>query len=287
MPMIAGILAKVRRSGEMSTIGAHVVYEGDAFTYVLGDEERIEHKPSLVNRGNPIAAYAIAHTKDGGIYREVMTLEQITQVRNVSKAKNSGPWSQWWDEMARKTVLRRLSKRLPMSTDLVQLFDRDNDHYDLRGQAQSEATLRRLHADFDEPGPPAAAQVTDAAFEDATAADDRDGFPGDQSTTDDQQQAHAPHHDAQQRPAGVAPASQVLTTVKARKEAFEAHAKKAPTSVALKALRDDRHFTTLCNDIDAGDPDEVGTGDELRNWLESIIERRADEELDATKGGAQ
>lgn len=152
LPMIAGILTKVRRSGELKTISAHVVYEKDAFNYTLGDEERIDHQPLMEGqRGKPVAVYAIAKTKDGGIYREVMSIADVEKVRNVSRAKNNGPWVQWWDEMARKTVLRRLAKRLPMSTDLQQVFQRDDDHYDLSRQAEGSAKLRRLHADFDEP----------------------------------------------------------------------------------------------------------------------------------------
>jgi recombination protein RecT len=188
LPMIAGILAKVRRSGELLTIGAHVVYEKDAFTYTLGDNETIEHQPFLTGpRGKPIAAYAVAHTRDGGVYREVMSIEEINQVRNVSKAKNDGPWVSWWGEMARKTVLRRLSKRLPMSTDLQQVFQREDDHYDLR-RAEGAAKLRRLHADFEDPEEPTTdgaieGFVTDVvdpgAGEAVIVADDASEFPGD------------------------------------------------------------------------------------------------------------
>lgn len=191
LPMIAGVLAKVRRSGELLTIASHIVYESDAFTYTLGDDEKIEHQPFLSGpRGKPIAAYAVAKTKDAGIYREVMSIEQIEQVRNVSRAKNNGPWVQWWDEMARKTVLRRLAKRLPMSTDLQQVFQRDDDHYDLRA-AEGQAKLRRLHADFDEPAPavdsiPDApeAPATDAEFTEVRDDQADDGFPGDQPAVD-------------------------------------------------------------------------------------------------------
>lgn len=196
LPMIAGVLAKVRRSGELLTIAAHVVHEKDAFTYVLGDQESIEHRPLLDGpRGKPIAAYAIAKTKDGGIYREVMSIEEIERVRQVSKAKNDGPWVGWWGEMARKTVLRRLAKRLPMSTDLLQVFQRDDDHYDLRQVGEGAAKLRRLHAEFEDPAQTPGAdtaiegEVTDAVID--QPADDglpiRDDtpsdFPGDQPST--------------------------------------------------------------------------------------------------------
>ena len=135
MPMIGGLLKKLRNSGELSSIAAHVVHEGDEFRYELGDEERIVHRPSLSGQsGGAIAAYAIAKTKDGAVYREVMSVEQIEKVRSVSRAKDSGPWSQWWDEMARKTVLRRLMKRLPSSADIDRMIDHDNETSDLAAQ---------------------------------------------------------------------------------------------------------------------------------------------------------
>ena len=143
MPMISGILKKVRNSGDLLSIAAHVAYDKDEFTYLLGDDEKIEHKPSLSDRGKPMLVYAIAKTKDGGIYREIMTVETVEKVRAVSKAAKSGPWVSWWDEMARKTVLRRLAKRLPMSSDLDDLIRRDDDLYEF-GQDQPKAVASGL-----------------------------------------------------------------------------------------------------------------------------------------------
>jgi recombination protein RecT len=78
MPMIGGLLKKLRNSGELASISAHVVHEHDQFDYILGDEERIEHKPCLFgDRGQPIAVYAVAKTKDGAVYREVMSVEEV------------------------------------------------------------------------------------------------------------------------------------------------------------------------------------------------------------------
>jgi recombination protein RecT len=120
MPMVAGILKKVRQSGEISGISAHVVYQADDFVHRLGDDESIEHNPPALGepRGKPVGAYAVATLRDGFKIREVMDLAQIERVRAVSKTGQWGPWKDWWDEMARKTVIRRLSKRLPMSTDI-------------------------------------------------------------------------------------------------------------------------------------------------------------------------
>lgn len=145
MPMIAGILKKVRNSGELLSISAYVAHEKDRFFYRLGDDETIEHEPFLDgDPGKPRIVYAVAKTKDGGTYREVMTVSEIEKVRSVSKAKNAGPWTQWWGEMARKTVLRRLAKRLPMSTDLDDVMRRDDALYDFEGaKADAQRTAPR------------------------------------------------------------------------------------------------------------------------------------------------
>jgi recombination protein RecT len=129
MPMIAGILKKVRQSGEIASVDCHVVHANDSFQYRPGLDEQPVFEPDWFgDRGEPIGAYAIARTKDGEIIPpEIMNREQIEQVRKVSRAANNGPWVAWWSEMARKTVLRRLSKRLPMSTDLEEeVFSRDD-----------------------------------------------------------------------------------------------------------------------------------------------------------------
>lgn len=128
MPMIAGILKRVRQSGELLSIAAHVVHLRDEFRYQLGDDERVYHVPYLDgDRGPARLVYAIAKTKDGGVYREIMTVEEIEQVRAVSRARDGGPWSTWWGEMAKKTVLRRLAKRLPMATDAEEVLRRDEE----------------------------------------------------------------------------------------------------------------------------------------------------------------
>jgi recombination protein RecT len=129
MPMIAGILQQIRNSGELSSILAEVVYKGDKFRYWIdADGPHLEHEPNLFgDRGEAIAVYGIGKTKDGGIYIEVMTTAQVMDVRNVSRSKN-GPWEGAFKfEMWRKTVLKRLAKRMPMSTDLEGLMKADDD----------------------------------------------------------------------------------------------------------------------------------------------------------------
>lgn len=126
LPMVGGILKKIRQSGEISSIRAHVVYEGDEFDFELGDNERIQHKPNLAQQGKPLAAYAIAKFKDGDIQREVMSVAQIQKIALKATGIGKACWASEWGEMAKKTVIRRLAKRLPSSNDLDQVLQSDN-----------------------------------------------------------------------------------------------------------------------------------------------------------------
>lgn len=131
LPMVFGVLKRMRNSGDVNSIVAHVVHERDEFGYELGDDPKITHKPSLAaDSGRPIAAYAIAKLANGEVQREVMTVAEIERARAVSRAKDDGPWTAWWGEMAKKTVIKRLSKRLPLSSDLERLIKRDEEAYE-------------------------------------------------------------------------------------------------------------------------------------------------------------
>lgn len=114
MPMVLGIVKRLATAG--ITIDAQVVRENDTFEQEFGDDARIIHKAPRLGqpRGPLIGAYAIAKLPNGMVMREVMDKDQIEQVRMASRSANGGPWKQWYDEMARKTVLRRLAKRLPI-----------------------------------------------------------------------------------------------------------------------------------------------------------------------------
>lgn len=133
MPMVAGILKKVRNSGELASITSQIVYEKDEFEfYVDEDGEHLKHRPLIFGeRGKPIGVYALAKTKDGAVYIETLTADDVEKIKNVSRGKN-GPWSGPFQlEMWRKSAIRRLSKRLPMSTDLEHTITADDELYDL------------------------------------------------------------------------------------------------------------------------------------------------------------
>lgn len=147
MPMIGGVLKLVRNSGELASLDALAVYASDKFTYRPGMDPVPLHEPDWFgDRGEVIGVYAVAKMKDGAAYVEIMNKQQVEKVRAVSRAGKSGPWVQWWEEMARKTVLRRLAKRLPMSTDLDDaLMDEDESF------APAPVSAETVH----QPAPPA------------------------------------------------------------------------------------------------------------------------------------
>lgn len=132
MPMVTGLRKRAAEFG--ISIAAHVVCANDTFDYELGFEPTVSHKPPSLDkeRGNPIGAYAVATDSQGRKYLEVMSRGEIEKVRAVSRAKSSGPWNQWWEEMARKTVARRLFKSLPLHEEgiasLLEAVDAEFDH---------------------------------------------------------------------------------------------------------------------------------------------------------------
>jgi recombination protein RecT len=124
IPGYRGLLDLARRSGQVRSVAAHVVKDGDEFDYALGLNPRLEHKPGVA-RGDTTYVYAVVHYKDGGHDMEVMSRADIEAIRKRSKASGNGPWVSDWDEMARKTVLRRLAKRMPMAVEMAQAMAQD------------------------------------------------------------------------------------------------------------------------------------------------------------------
>lgn len=123
-----GLIDLAYRSGEVKDIQAHEVHENDVFEYELGLEPKLKHVPATSNRGPVIMYYAVFHTKDGGYGFEVMSAEDIREhAKKYSKAYSSGysPWTTNFDEMAKKTVLKKCLKYAPLKTEFVRAMSAD------------------------------------------------------------------------------------------------------------------------------------------------------------------
>lgn len=142
-----GLIDLARRSGQIESINAHEIYSNDEFEFSYGLEETLVHKPTWeADRGNFVGAYAVAKFKDGGHIFEVMSKAQIESIRDNSQGyraakqyKFSSPWMTSFDEMARKTCIRRISKYLPMSIEMQNAVTLDNTSD--KGQPQELADV--------------------------------------------------------------------------------------------------------------------------------------------------
>ena len=156
-----GLVELALRNGDVARIHADVVYEteyeaGD-FIYDRGRIER--HVKSLKSdRGKVIAAYAEVEFKSGTAKAEVMSVEEVEGIRSRSKAGKNGPWVTDWNEMAKKTAFRRLSKWLPLSPEIREHIEKDDEH--------QFANMKRVNAPK-----PARAMFKEIEDKDASAED--------------------------------------------------------------------------------------------------------------------
>ncbi len=192
MPMVYGLRKKIVQSGEVVSLQTGLVYraelEGGAFLYEVGLEPPIRHRPMLVlpaeelTDDHIVAAYSMAKMKDGTVSVEVMRRGEIDRVREASMTgatkdrsgkprESKGPWVEWFGEMARKTVMRRHSKTLPMSGDIF---------VDVEGQEHEAATSAARVLDSIQADAPLALPSTnddsDAAQDDEPARDPATGM---------------------------------------------------------------------------------------------------------------
>lgn len=127
---VKGICSLAGRAGILVT--PKLVHENDEFSVEEDDgtgKTRITHKVNYrAPRGAIQAVYSRAVMKDGQVDYEIMSADEVEQVRqSYSRAKDSSPWKNSWGEMAKKTAIKRHSKRWDMSPDIRQALNADDD----------------------------------------------------------------------------------------------------------------------------------------------------------------
>lgn len=116
-----GMMELAYRSPKVSHVMARAVYEGDKFEYRYGMDEKLDHKPDPDATGKDIThVYAIVFLKEGGKIFDVMERKEINAARSRSKSQDSGPWETDFEAMAKKSVVRRMFKFMPVSIELQQ-----------------------------------------------------------------------------------------------------------------------------------------------------------------------
>lgn len=155
-----GLLELVRRSGLVDSISCYLVHEKDTYEVRFGTDAGLVHQPYLDgDPGEVKFGYAVAKLKGGGLHVEVMTRPEIERIRdrsqNVKTARRydkETPWDTDFEEMARKTIARRICKWLPKSNELgiaLQLTDtadRGTQRLDIQDAIQNTFVAPALEA---------------------------------------------------------------------------------------------------------------------------------------------
>lgn len=123
-----GLIDMVYRNKDIQTIQAQCVYENDIFEYELGLEPKLVHRPALKDRGELILVYALWKSGNGGYGFEVMSKEDIdNHARKFSQSfgSNYSPWKTNYEEMAKKTVIKKCLKYAPLRSDFMRAVSND------------------------------------------------------------------------------------------------------------------------------------------------------------------
>lgn len=122
-----GMIDLAMRSGKIESISSRTVCKNDHFEIDYGTDDRIIHKPMINgDRGPVIGFYAVAKLKGGGTQFEFMSKLEVDKImRSTQSGGRYGPWHDNYDEMGKKTPIRRLFKYLPMSIEMANAYALD------------------------------------------------------------------------------------------------------------------------------------------------------------------
>jgi recombination protein RecT len=171
-----GLILIATRSGPVASVTACAVYEKEHFKVMRGTDEKIEHEPIFYEeeRGELIAVYAVVTQKNGCKKFDVMTCREIESIRQrAASARSKSPWDTDWEEMAKKTVFRRVLKTIPIENEKLASMVNDppdgggkDTHYDFNMPVLDDTTPDASQA---EPAAPPVEQQQERAREEPAA----------------------------------------------------------------------------------------------------------------------
>lgn len=111
------------RSGLVTSLTAEVVFPSDTFKLELGDKPRLKHTPDLTidrsatkaDLSNILGAYAVARLDNGTSSFRFLTVAEIKKIKKSSQSAKV--WTEWPEQMVKKTAMKQLIKYLPIATD--------------------------------------------------------------------------------------------------------------------------------------------------------------------------
>ena len=126
-----GLIELLRRSGQLSDIYSYTVYENDEFYIEYGLSRTLVHKPNFTDRGEIKGFYAVAILKDGAKAFEYMTKDEVTHHEEKYRkgSYKNDVWNKNFEEMAQKTVVKKLLKWLPVSVEFLEMASKDEKSF--------------------------------------------------------------------------------------------------------------------------------------------------------------
>ena len=112
-----GLLHLAQSTGSIKWGQCKLVYSNDTYESNGLDTAPTHKYNAFGDRGAVVGGYCTVKTADGDYLTEEMSLAEIKATEATSKAKN-GPWKNFWEEMARKTIVKRASKYWPRAERL-------------------------------------------------------------------------------------------------------------------------------------------------------------------------
>lgn len=132
-----GMIELLRRTGQLKDIYAYQVYTNDEFNIEYGLDRTMTHKPAFDNpdgRGETVGFYSVAILKDGTKAFDYMTKKEVLDHEakyRLGKYKND-IWNKNFDEMAMKTVTKKMLKWLPLSAEMLENLRKEDSIHKIK-----------------------------------------------------------------------------------------------------------------------------------------------------------
>lgn len=107
-----GLMHLAMATGSIMWGQCKLVHEADTYESTGLGVAPIHKYNAFSKRGSVVGGYCTVKTSGGDFLTEEMSLDDIIAIQKTSKSQN-GPWKNHWNEMARKTIVKRASKYWP------------------------------------------------------------------------------------------------------------------------------------------------------------------------------
>lgn len=124
-----GLIKLATDTGAVEWVQAEIVKEKDAFGYMGVGQKPLHKFQPFGDRGQMIGVYCVAKLSTGEFLSTIMSKSEIEEIKKKSsQAASNGPWVSFFDEMAKKTVIKRAAKLWPKSERVQKAAEILNEH---------------------------------------------------------------------------------------------------------------------------------------------------------------